>query len=433
MQWMVNCPDSFVYNQNQSRCLSFGIDTTSGGAARGGSGSKQAEKDAIFIASAVRDCLIGSGAGDKNDKVNIYTLSGDRDKCTAAGFKQAFKEEFEQVGEGGLLIFTFSGSATVLPGGSCTLCPVDYDPSNEATHIAADTMLKWIADLSSGSRLQKHVLFAFNCPLANRLVEGTTDMKKHGSSMGKVSIYSLGVTSGVENSLGLILCVLEHSFFAYFFDHFMRNASKSQAGNFMLKQSFMQVCQCCEALSSLVVTYRDGELKSNIMEALAAYIKHDGRAETDSSNQVGRFEFLTKHLDLKKGSRVILHTKVDAFLECVREFNGPLWILKNNGVLANEGVLETCFCVMVLSLASFQVAQDKESIQEPVVFFQVFMRVASTLEPVYLGSQEASPEIEYKNMFRKCEKFYMQVLKENNVKDKKVHDYLCEVYAEINS
>ena len=62
-----------------------------------------------------------------------------------------------------------------------------------------------------------------------------------------------------------------------------------------MKQCFTKVSQCCEALSSLVVTYRNGELKSNIMESITAYLKayrSTARDELDGSD-IGRFTNLS--------------------------------------------------------------------------------------------------------------------------------------------
>ena len=50
---------------------------------------------------------------------------------------------------------------------------------------------------------------------------------------GNVSICSLSVTSGSDTSSGPIVDILDHSFFVFFFDHFLLNARFSQPGNFV--------------------------------------------------------------------------------------------------------------------------------------------------------------------------------------------------------
>ena len=428
--WQLNCPDGFIYEESESRVVAFGIDFTppaANGATPSGSKSQQAEKDATFMASAVRDKLIG--CDDKSNQVQVYTVSSDYDKCTAAGMEKVFNEELKQVGENGVFIFMFVGSATSLSG-SYSLNPVDFDASNASTYVTAEVMIKWLSKLPS---LPKYVMFIFSCPFANKLAEGITDATKCQSFGGQVSICSLGVTPGTDASSGLVVDTLDHSFFAFFFDHFLRNApGKSQPGNFLLKDCLTKVSQCCEALSSLVVTYRNGELKSNIMEIVTAYLKVDqptGRVEIDSSD-VGRFDFLTKHVDRKKG-RVFLHPKVDAFLEYSGEYDtGALWTLNSNGVLANSNILLTSFCVMMFSVASFQAAEDKKSIEKPSLFVQAFLRVASTIETIYKDPKADHAEF-YVKMFRGSVGFYLQVLKENKINDKKLQEYLQKVNADI--
>ena len=425
--WQLNCPESFVYEANQSRAVVFGVDSTlpatTNGATHCGSKLRQAEQDATFIANVVREKMIG--CKDNSDQVQIHSVSSDYDNCTAAGMEKVFDGQLRLVGENGLFIFMFVGSATSCSG-SYSLNLVDFDASNTATHVTAEVIIKWLSKLSS---LPKHVIFIFSCPFAHKLAEGITNATKYQSFGDQVSICSLGVSSGTDTSSGLVVDTLEHSFFAFFFDHFLRNARTSLPGNFILKDCLTKVSQCCEALSSLVVTYRNGELKSNIMESITAYLKVDqstARVEVDGSD-VGRFEFLTKHVDRKKG-RVILHPKVDAFLEYAGEY--ALCTLNENGFLANGNVLLTSFCVMMFSVASFQAAEDKESIQKPSLFVQAFLRVAGTIETIYKDPKADHAEF-YINMFKRSMEFYLQVLKENNIKDKKLQEYLHKVNADI--
>ena len=430
VQWQSTFPDALVYEPCQSRVLTFGIDFTSpatSGAASSRSRNQQAEKDAMYIAGTVKDMMIG--CSDQSN-VQVYTVSNNEDKCTAAGIKKAFSEELKQVGEEGLFIFMFVGSAAAVSG-SCSLNPVDFDATNVATHITDETIIKWLSQLPPGSSLPKHMVFVFNCPFATQLAGGMTNEMKYRLFGGNVSICSLGVTSGSDTSSGPIVDILDHSFFAFFFDRFLRNARFSQPGNFVLKQGFTKIGECCEALSSLVVTYRNGELKSNIMESVTGYLKRDqptGRVETDSAD-VGRFEFLTKHVDRKK-RRVTLHRMVDAFLECVGDYNtGALTTLHTNGVLANSDVFQTSFCVMMFSVASFQVAEKKEDIQNPSLFVEAFLRVAATIESFYKDPEADHAEF-YVKIFRRAVDFYLQVLQENKVNTKKIQEYLHKVNAE---
>ena len=426
--WQLNCPQSFVYEADQSRAVVFGVDytppATTNGATQCGSKLWQAEKDATFIAGAVQEKLIG--CKDESDQVQIYTVSSVYDKCTAAGMETVFNEQLKLVGEKGLFIFMFVGSATSCSG-SYSLNLADFDASNAATHVTTETIIRWLSKFPS---LPEHMIFIFSCPFAHKLAEGVTNATKYQLIGARVSVCSFGVSSGTLMSSGIVVDTLDHSFFAFFFDHFLRNAPKSLPGNFILVDPLTKVSQCCEALSSLVVTYRNGELKSNIMESITAYLKSDrstARVEVDGSD-VGRFEFLTKHIDRKKG-RAVLHPKVDAFLECAREY--ALCTLVENGVLANSNVLLTAFCVMMFSVASFQAAEDKESIQKPSLFVQAFLRVAGTIETIYRDPNADHTEFYIKMFRRSVADFYLQVLKENNIKDKKLQEYLHKVNADI--
>lgn len=429
-QWQLNFPESFVYEPRESRVLSFGVDYTppaKSGASSRAPRNKQAEKDATFIASTTRDLMIG----DHKDLVNVCTVSDDSDKCTAAGIEKAFNHALSCVGKNGLFVFMFVGSAMKVAG-EYSLVLTDFDATNVGTHITPEVMIKWI---SSHDNLPKHVVLVFNCPFANKLGEEMTSGANYLQLKDKISICTLGVTVGLENPSGLIYDTLEHSFFAFFFDHFLRKASRSQPGNFILKEAFTQITECCEALSSLVVTYKDGKLQSNMMESIQAALKRD-RVEIDTAVDIGRFDFLTKHaVDLSTKHKVNLHYMVDAFFGWVSEFNcGALWTLKKNGVLTNS-MLTASFCMMMLSVASFQVAEDKQSLQEPSLFYQAFMRVASTIELVYkyreMDEKVEHPEIQYVQMFRRSVDFYVQVLKENKIKDKKLQEYLRKVNTEI--
>lgn len=430
--WQLECPDAFTYKANQSRAVVFGVDFSPPAATNGATHShgesrlRQAEKDATFIASAVREKMIGCDI--TSDQVQTCTVSSDYDKCTVAGMEKVFDEQLKLVGEKGVFVFMFVGSATSCSG-SYSLNLVDFDASNAATHVTPETIIKWLSKLSS---LPKHMMFIFSCPFANKLVEGITNAAKYQSFGDQMSICSFGVSSGTDTSSDLLVDTLEHSFFVFFFDHFLRTAihddPSSQPG-LLLTDCFTKVGQCCEALSSLIVTYRNGELKSNIMESITAYLKVDqsaARVEVDGSD-VGRFEFLTKHIDRKK-VRVILHPKVDAFLEYAGEY--ALCMLNENEVLANGNVLLTSFCVLMFSVASFQAAEDKESIQKPSLFVQAFLRVAGTIETIYKDPKADNAEF-YVNMFKRSVDFYLQVLKENNIKDKKLQEYLHKVNADI--
>jgi hypothetical protein len=364
------------------------------------------------------------GSEDESGQVQVNTVSSCYDKCTAAGMEKVFNEQLELVGEKGAFIFIFVGSATS-SSGSYSLNPVDFDPSNAATHVTTETIIGWLSKFPS---LPEHMVFIFSCPFAHKLAEGITSETNYQSFGARVSICSLGVSSGTDMPSGLVVDTLDHSFFAFFFDHFLRNARTSLPGNFILVDSLTKISHCCEALSSLVVTYRNGELKSNIMESIAAYLsgQSTARVEIDGTD-IGRFEFLTKHVDRKKG-RVMLHPKVDAFLEYAGEH--ALSTLVKNGVLANSNVLLTSFCVMMFSVASFQAAEDKESFQKPTLFVQAFLRVASTVETFYKDPNADHAEF-YIKMFRRSVDFYLQVLKENNIKDKKLQEYLHKVNADI--
>ena len=432
--YQLSFPEAFVYEPSQSRAIVFGIDSVGHSAAEGattpsGSEVRQIKKDSAFVASAVREKIIG--CDDKSDQVLVYNASRNYDKCTAAGMEKAFNEQLERVGNEGVFIFMFIGSATSFSG-THSLNLIDYDASNPATHVTIEAMIKWLSKVPS---LPKHVVFIFSCPFADKLAEGMTNETKYQSFGGIVSVCSFGVSLGTDTSSGLIVDTLEHSFFAFFFDLFLRNAPRSMLGNFLLKDSLAKVGQCCEALSSLIVTFRNGELKSNIMEAITKYlriasIQADGDEVDSVGGDIGRFEFLTKHLDRMKG-RVSLHRKVDAFLEYAGDPDtGPLWMLHSNGVLAKSDILLTSFCIMMFSIASFQAAQDKESVQKPGMFVQSFLRVAGTIELLYKDPKAENAAF-YIKMFRRSVDFYLQVLKENEIKDKKLQEYLRKVNADI--
>ena len=91
--------------------------------------------------------------------------------------------------------------------------------------------------------------------------------------------------------------------------------------------------------------------------------------------------------------------------------------------------------MMMMSVASFQAVEDKASLQEPSLFFQAFIQVASTLELVYKFKDQESDalqaEIQYVQMFRKSVDFYLQVLNDNQVSDRKLQEFLRKVNAEI--
>ena len=431
-----NLPESFVYTPDQSRVLSFGIDYPTpgtGGAAIRAPRNQQAEKDATSAASTIRDRMIG----EHSNLVQVYAVSRDNDMCTAAGMEKAFKAELGKVGEHGMFIFRFVGSATAVSG-QYSLNSADFDAANPATYITSQTLIKWMSSVvKSGYNLPKYVLFVFNCPFANYFAEEMAKEENYRDIGCKISVCSLGVTPGLDTPSGLIFDTLEHSIFGFFFDHFLRRASRSVEGNFILKDAFVKINKCCDALSSLLVTYRNGVLKSNIMESTAAYLNRGNRTEIDSSN-VGRFDFLAKNVT--PGDRehaVILSSKVDAFLDWVSEYNaGALWTLKRNGALDDSSVLTAAFCIMMMSIASFQVVEDETSLQKPTLFYQAFMQVASTIERVYKHREAAEDdtqhaEIQYVQLFRKSVDFYLQVLKENKVDDRKFQEFLRKVNADI--
>lgn len=430
-----NLPESFVYEENQSRLLSFGIDPPPKTGARTPR-NQQAEKDATSTASTIRDRMIGD---HHSNLVQVYAVSRDSDMCTTSGMEKAFKDELGKVGDDGMFIFRFVGSATAISG-QPSLNSVDFEGANPATHITHETLIKWMSSVTkSGYSLPKHILFVFNCPFANIIAEEMAKEENYRDFGDKISVCSLGVTQGLDTPSGLVFDTLEQSIFGFFFDHFMQKASRSVRGNFILKEAFVKINQCCEALSSLLVTYRNGILKSNIMESKIAYLKCD-HTEIDFSD-VGRFRFLAVHVNLSKRI-VTLSSKVNAFLDWVSEYDtGALWILKRNEVLADTSVLTASFCMMMMSVASFQAVENKASLQEPSLFFQAFIQVASTLERVYMhreddkhknqASDDKQAEIQYVQIFRKSVDFYLQVLNDNKVNARKLQEFLRNVNTDI--
>ncbi len=405
------------YTPGNSYMVSFGINTATG--ANGAStrpGDNSASNDAYLLSKA----LVDSKAVPE-ENVFVLTNRDEHNACTREAMRSAFRKQAEKVGPQGLFVCTYCGPAMKVAEGEWSFPPFEFVMENSLTHITAASLTQWL----SGTPVKK-ALFVLDCSFADDIATQLTTLENYEAANDGYVIerYVLSTsTSGVACAIQ----TLGHSFFSYFTARAFRSSTTS--GFLTPSKLHESIRKPCTALSSLLVTYNsikeelapkvvNPKLKSLVVsrvELILPPVQEDDETDGD----VGRFEFLTKLYDRSKPS-VKIQDKVYAWLETIREYpEGPLAQLQEQEILSKE-VLLTAVCSMVFSVASIQVALDKQSISNPNCLIVVFMTVIATLEI----HTEVDVTVE---LFKCAWKLYHQVVEDNGVRDRGVTELFRKV------
>lgn len=423
-------PESVNYKLEQSAALAIGVDLDETRGAEGQGASKAVSTCSRDIKHVV-DCLTNVNVIPRENWL-VYTSQSDHDQCTIDGVKKAFQQQLSKVSENGLFLLAFSGLAvTVVPNESaapqCSLKLVDFNASDVATHLTASTISEWIA---SSPTKPKHVLLILDNPFAKKFAQEMIEVGKNRSA-GTYSLCMLSALDGPEKSF--VLDTLGHSIFNYFLTWAFHTTAFTP-GLIPLRSIYKKVQELCTALSSLIVTYspEEYELKQNVITPGANYITTMRKLLGDDSDEadgvVAQYEFLTKNFVRSNTARKVkLHDKVHAYLETVGALGetSALTQLNKHGLLEQGEVILSVISSLMFSIASIQVAEDKKSLSDPNLFIVSFLTSTATV-----CSVKSDLELTPVDLFRRSRNFYLQVVRENGVDDKKLDALFRKVDSE---
>ena len=406
-------PESLNYDLQQSYMLSLGIDHLS----TSSNSRSLTENDARHLTKSFTSTKV-----IPPENVKIQTTPLDYDSCTRQGIKTAFKEQANKVGREGLFVFSYRGSGVRVGSQDWSLVPTDFNEEDPCTHITAGTLTQWLLDIQSRP---KYTLFILDCSFAGQVAtELTSSHRKLGNIDGICVLSSCSASEAL-----CVLNTLGHSIFTYFTALFFET-TRFEPGFIPLTKICDKIQRCSTNLSSLVVTYNPTkcELKPSIispelkgMTKQPVRITPEQMLDATDGSAIGQLEFLAKQYDRKLKPLRQLHDKALAWLETVQEFpDGPLAHLHRDDAM-NKDVLLTVVCSMLFSLASIQVALEKNSISQPNLLIIAFYNIKQAVNFI---QPEAEVTIDH---FKSSWQFYHQVLRENKVSDKKIQKLFMKV------
>ena len=165
--------------------------------------------------------------------------------------------------------------------------------------------------------------------------------------------------------------------FSYFLADAMRKQS-CDAGKLPLYNILTECRTCCEALSSLLVKYEaPGKVSScqidpEITSSGGDQKDNDDETDIDGVPDVGRFQYITKLYDTK-APRPPLHAKTKQWLKSIVK---SITILRDRKLLKDK-VLNTAVCFITTSIASYQLAFQRDTVSQPNTFITAFLNIAS--------------------------------------------------------
>eukprot|EP00731_Ephydatia_muelleri_P010270 Em0005g856a len=270
------------------------------------------------------------------------------------------------------------GHGVELGGDQWGLVPSDFDRS-ERTCITASVLNDWLTEANCKA---KHVLFALDCCHAGGIGRAlnTANLQLH-RSLFVVSACTANETSYDAPTLG-------HSPFSYFFADAMRK-----------KTSDPRKLPLC-----------------NIMTECRAQEVNDD--ETDGVPKLGRFEYLTKHFD-RKAPMVPLHAKTKRWLKTIVE---SIIILHDRGLLKAE-VLNTAVCSVMMSIASYELAFQRDAVSQPNAFIIAFLEMVSLFD-------FPDVEVTIDHFIKEGWRYYDNVLQKNAVNDASIKALLNTIHQE---
>lgn len=389
--------------------LSYGIDVQTQAKSR----ERSLGPVAAAGARAVAGSLVEAGALQRS-AVTFFTAAQNPEECGYEGMKKNFVMLAGAVDENGLFVFHFSGHSFRLKNGQWALAPSDCDGTRTSS-VTAHTLSGWLIEADCRA---KHVLFTLDCcgegagDIAEALT--TTDAAHH--SLYVMSAFAANEASCVMEALGtssFTYCL------CYAINKHATRRSSTATSVLPLRKIFDECKQCSVALSTLLVRCEgkgrrlglvtctaEPELRWFEYQTVVFSSASDPVDETDSSG-IGRFEQLTRHYDPHRPAHLCDSTT--GWLRSLTNYDSPLSVLRDRGMLRESRALDAVLCLMAYSVASLQLAGDPSSVREPTLFITGLMEVVSTTDMLLRRLSLSRETVEL------CGRFYREALACNNV------------------
>ena len=353
-----NPTEEVEFDPAQSHLVGFAIDYQSHEKMQ----AKSLGRPVVNAAKRISKTFIEIGAVPLSN-TTILVASENSTDCTFEGMKRCFVYAAKCVAAEGMFIFYFCGHGVDV-GDKRALAPSDFDRS-ECTCITASILNDWLTEANCKA---KHVLFALDCCYAGGIGHAlTTDIPLHRS------LFVMSACTANETSY--TIGTLEVSMFSYFLADAMRKQS-CDPHKLPLYNIMTECCTCCEALSSLLVKYEAAGKVSSCQ--IHPEITSTGEDQTDNDDEmdgvpdVGRFQDITKLYDMK-APRPPLHAKTKQWLKSIVKSITKLRDRK----LFKDKVLNTAVCFITMSIASYQLAFQPNTVSHPNTFVIAFLKIAS--------------------------------------------------------
>ncbi|KAL5493701.1 hypothetical protein EMCRGX_G014920 [Ephydatia muelleri] len=355
-----NPTEKVEFDTTQSHLVSFAIDYQSH------EKCKPLGSSVMNDAKLVSNTFVQIGVVTE-DNTTIHVASQNPMDCTFEGMKRCFIHAAESVEADGMFVFHFCGHGMQFGDNEWGLVPSDFDYSC-STLITAGILNDW---LKKASCQAKHVLFALDCCHAGGIGDALTIIQPLHRSLFVVSACTANESSYIVGTLG-------HSMFSYF----LADAARKQTSDpqKLPLYNIMRECRtCCMALSSLLVKYEaPGRVSSCQIDPKITFTEvaqADNDDETDGVPESGRFEYVTKHFDYE-APKLTLHAETKRWLKSIVE---SIAILRDRDLLKDK-VLNTAVCSIMMSIASYELAFQRDKVSHPNIFIVAFLHTASLFD-----------------------------------------------------
>ena len=396
--------ECFHFEPSESYMISYGMDYQSSPKFK----HKTLSSIAVSDAEQVLQAMVKVGVIPEGN-AKLYAASKQPNECTFSGMRKGLQQQAQKVGPNGLLVFHFSGHGIRVRSNEWGLAPVDFDYTRE-TYLTADILNQWLHEVQCKG---KHILFTLDCCYAGGIAK---ELTSSGNFEPVAGLYVMTACTAYETSL--VLGPLGHSIFTFFLSWALYSA-KPALGQLPVRKIFDECHSCSMALSSLIVSYNpSGELKWGTMQpqlrvldlkSVVIEMMGQGEEQTDAA-QVGRFLFATQLYESTKPMPPLVD-KCIAWLETTSNMkDGPLVELERKNLLGGR-VLEAVMCAMLYSVASIEVACDRDNVANPNLFVTAFMHVVASIDLIHHGVEFT------KTQFVRGWGFYREVLLNNEIND----------------
>ena len=403
-----------------------------------GAGGHGEAPSAASDAAALSSALVESGLVQQPN-LRLCCL---QDECSTEGLRAAFKTKASLVGENGLFLFAYHGSA-VATNATPSLVSSTYRADSSDTHIRATTIRRWMEEL--GDKKPNRILVFLDCPLASEIATSLTGPLPV-AGVQKICVFCANTPA----TLSLLTCTLDHSVFTYFAmwafkEHTPASGLRSQR-TIYIRTISDRIKECCQALNSLCLseTCSNGTAPTVVTTTIQPFLPfqrlqkhHAGQDMVDGvegdgaiAAALGRFTFLETHY--KTGwwqPKMKLCEQVHCWLHYLRQNpTSPLHVLNTHKFLGRQEVQATLHRLVLYSLALLQESNKKNSTADPNTLILLYVLAAGVLEHVTGSDVEATAE----QFPLSCEA-YCLALARNKLSSSKINELATKIRKQENN